>query len=171
MSRQEVALRAFLAELRKDYERWYVRATRRSYRWYIALQVTILATSFAAAVVAAIADRNNFSSWMRTALIVLPLLGALASSILTQAKLYDQWRLREDGRLKFQELVSEGRQRLASTEDSALLSAAHRELHERAQRIEREQADGFFAFFTSGSTATFQNPPTPGNRLPNQGQP
>jgi len=158
MTNQEQALSDFLGELHRNYESWYVRATRRSYQWYIALQAIILVTSFAAAVIAAVVDKDHFSNAARVSLILLPLLGALATNILTHTKLYDQWRLREQGRLEFQGLISEGRMRLAAAATPEELTAIHKDLHERAQKAERDQAEGFFSFFAAGSPAQFTAP-------------
>ena len=161
MTKQEQALSDFLGELHTSYESWYLRATRRSYRWYVALQGIVLLASFAAAVIAAVVDKDHFTNEARVALILLPLLGALATNILTHTKLYDQWRLREQGRLEFQELISEGRLRLAAATTPSEFSAIHKELHERAQKAEKDQAAGFFSFYSSAASAQFKVTPSP----------
>ena len=153
------ALDAFIAELHREYEGWYVKATRRTYKWYGGLQILALLSSFVTAVISATISKEAFDSWGKAVLIGLPMLGGLAASVISQFKLYDMWRLREDGRLAFQELVSEGRCRLAGAADEAACNAIHLDLHTRAQAAERAQAGGFFGFFSSTTVAEFRNAP------------
>lgn len=153
------ALDAFISELHCDYEDWYIDATRCTYRWYGALQLIALLSSFVTAVISATISKDAFDAWGKAVLIGLPMLGGLAASVISQFKLYDMWRLREDGRLAFQELVSEGRCRLAGAADEAACNAIHQDLHTRAQAAERAQAGGFFGFFSATTIAEFRNAP------------
>jgi hypothetical protein len=149
------ALTAFVAELHDEYEVWYAKAVRSTQRWNIGLQVLALLSSFAAAVVAAITEPTNLF-WTKPALVLLPMAGGLATTVLTQAKLYDMWKLRENGRIEFQGLAQEGRRKLAAVSDPAELAKIHEDLQRRAQAIEVAQAGGFFGFFTPDTVLQFK---------------
>ncbi|MCC6926795.1 hypothetical protein [Novosphingobium sp.] len=159
-----LALTDFITELKGEYEGWYVKATRRTYKWYAGLQVLVLLSSFVTAVISATISKEMFDGWGKAVLICLPMIGGLAAGVISQFKLYDMWRLREDGRLAFQELVSEGRCRLAGARDEADCNSIHLDLHKRAQAAERAQAGGFFGFFSAATIAEFRNAPVATDR-------
>jgi phosphate/sulfate permease len=67
-----------------------------------------LISGVVASVLAAAADKDDIGSLgrIRTALIVLPLIGAVASSLLAQTRVKELLGLRESGRETMQRLVS-----------------------------------------------------------------
>src|SRR2546428_11446 len=82
------ALHQYILELERDYYPWYARASDRlKWSWGLG-QSTVLLAGVLASVLAAAASKEAFSQfgWIRTALIVLPMIGALASSLLAQTR-------------------------------------------------------------------------------------
>lgn len=147
------ALAMFIQEMKTDYERWYLRATRTTYAFFVLMQLTVMLCGLATAIIAALVDAKQFESQAKVALVVLPLISSFTASLMVQFKLYDMWRLREDGRIQFQGLVSEGRQRMAATDDAGQISAIHQDLQARAQAIEIQQGASFFGLFEARQAA------------------
>ena len=139
----QAELEKLTAELHRDYEQWYDRSVRRSYRWYLFFQVTALLAGFGATLLAAIWGTNDAIG--RILVVTLPSVGALASSILLQFRIHDCWRLREDGRVAFQDLALEARMLLASATQDAEYTSALEKLRKRILEIESDQKDRFFA--------------------------
>ncbi|TYT24957.1 hypothetical protein FZO89_00930 [Luteimonas viscosa] len=148
----------FIDQLHVDYEAWYAKATRSTYRWYLAMQVIAILASFSAAAIAAMTEIGEFTRWVKAAVVVLPLISGLAASAIVQFKLYDMWRLREDGRIQFQGLVTEGRQRLAAAATDADVSEIHKDLQQRAQTIEMQQGANFFGLFSASYVIQYVKP-------------
>jgi len=170
-SRPQAALEEFLTELHSVYENWYDRQTRKAYRRYMVLQAVALLSGFLSAVIAAVADAQTFVPWGKTLLIVLPLLGSLAGTILLQSRTYDTWQLREEGRFQFQGLVGSGRLRAAAATSDEEFSKIHEELHRRAQEIEEKQSLSFFGLYPSNYVASFGKPPQKGHNSERPSQP
>ena len=78
-------------------------------------------------------------------MIIVPTVGSLASTVLIQSRLNVRWKLREEGRIAFQSLVSEGRRRFAAARSDAEWTDIHKELARRTEEIEKSQSVGFFA--------------------------
>jgi len=92
------------------------------------LQIIGLAISFATSIIAALSDKEDFERWAKYALVILPLIASLVSSILTQLRLYDLWKLREDGRIRFQDLSIEGERRAAAANSDEECTQLRQEL-------------------------------------------
>jgi hypothetical protein len=139
------------------YSIWYAESVRRYAVAFYGLQLTVILAGFLTAVLAAFEEQIGLQ--IRPAIVILPLLGSLAAGALYQFRVYDLWRLREDGRIAFQDLDTEARRRLAAVTDEADCSRAHEELQQQATKIERDQADRFYAVRDSKSLAIFTKTP------------
>src|SRR3954453_18435063 len=97
----KAAAEVFIAHSLEAYRHWYERAARRNYIFWSAAQTISIAAGFLAAVVGALARDDTFASWngTRIALIVLPILGSLASTLLVQTRVRQLLVLREEGRI------------------------------------------------------------------------
>ena len=149
------ALAAFVEELHRGYEVWYARSVRRSSISYYTLQLTALLCGFAAAIVAAVAEPDNYAGFTKRALVVLPLFGSLAGMILHFFRVYDRWRFREAGRIAFQDLAIEARRMLAAATTDSECSKLHAQLRARATAIETDQSTRFFGLSRADAVAQF----------------
>jgi hypothetical protein len=96
------ALRWYIQELERDYYPWYRRSSNRlKWGWGVG-QFTTLVAGVLTSVLAAAAPQEVLSRFglVRIALVVLPIVGAFASSLLAQTRARDLLALREQGREK-----------------------------------------------------------------------
>ena len=135
----------YVADLQDDYQRRYARAARHAWLWHVALQALAFGGGVGAAAVAALVDEQAFANWAKWVLVAGPMVAALATAVMLQARLPELWRMREQARIEFQGLANEGLNRLAAAPTEEECSQVHAELIRRAQEIERVQAAGRFA--------------------------
>lgn len=143
-------LKSFVEELDCEYGRWYAKSVRRCFVLWGSLQLLAILSGFLTAILAAFAafsSDQKFPLLGRIVLVVLPLLGSLAATILLQFRVYDLWRLREQGRLAFQRLAAEGRRRLASASGEEACGQIYEDLQHRAMEVEEAQAGRFFGLW------------------------
>lgn len=154
-------LEKYIVELHKDYEVWYAKSVRKTFRWWWFLQVMSLLSGFTFALIAALVAADVFQpgtiykTYAVIALVVLPALSALAANTVIQFRVYDIWRLREKGRISFQNLVIEGRRRLSTAKTEEDYADIFAELQDRANKIEFSQSEDFFSFNKSDFASNF----------------
>ena len=148
MANPQEALDAFASEVKNEYVTWYQRHETICRVSYLLLQLFIFLISIATAIVAALSDASQFASWGKFVLVALPLATTIATTVLSQAHVYDMWKLREQGRIEVQRIVFESSQRSAgaSPEEAGKI---HAELIERLMSVESAQSSSFFGFFKS----------------------
>ena len=123
------ALLSFLAEVDRDYVKWYdstVIWLRRCWRLSSYIQI---GSGFGTSLLAAVATEEWFATYgpLRVILILLPTLAAACTVAVTQSRLYERYQLRENGRRATQTLYYSGCQRFAqatSPEEGGVLPAA-----------------------------------------------
>jgi len=141
----KVALVDFILDLENNYYPWYESAaTRNYYAWFIAQAVSLLA-GFATAVLAAFVHGEQLNTWgvRRGILIVLPLLGSLASTYLLQSNVAEMEDHRETGRETIQTLVNEARVDFAAAKSPENYTRIHRALAAKVSALEKQQRRGF----------------------------
>ena len=141
----KAALASFIEELETYYYSWYDQATTRNYYAWFAAQAVSLLSGFATALIAALITTEQLKSWSvgRTLLVVLPVLGSLASTYLVQTRVAELEALREAGRQTIQGLANEARVDFAAAVSPEEYSAIHRNLVAQVADLEREQSLGF----------------------------
>ena len=149
MSTPREALAAFSNVVQAKFEPWYDLHSRRCYQWYLGLQLLMFVASIATAVFAALSNGKNFDSWAKYVIVLLPLVGATATTILSQFRLYDLWKLREEGRIQIQAIVLEADRRAASATSETECAQIHKELADRVNKIEQDQSVSFFSLYKS----------------------
>lgn len=154
------ALAKFVASLHRDYEVWYAKSVRRVYLCYAILQMTALLSGFATSVVAAVVNEHKFGTWGRWVLIATPALGSLAVACLLQFRVYELWRLREQGRIAFQDLALTGQRRLAFPMTEEECAKLYEELQQKTTEIEKAQSDSFFGLYRADFVSQFQHTST-----------
>jgi hypothetical protein len=157
MATPREAVESFAKRIHEDFEKWYDEHEGICRRWYIGLQVLALLLSLATATIAALADEKAFGTWAKYALVILPLAASLVTSLLSQIRFYDLWKLREQGRIQFQDLAFEAERRAAAATD-AECTAIHEELQKRVNEIESTQSASFFGLFSSDLVLQLRKP-------------
>jgi hypothetical protein len=154
-------LNKFVAQIHCEYEVWYAKSVRVTYRWWWLLQAISLLSGFGFAVIAALVAADVFQdprykTLTVIALIVLPALSSLAASTILQFRVYDIWRLRESGRIAFQNLAIEGRRRARAAKTEEECAAIFEDIQEKAHEIESSQSENFFAFTKKGFVSRYR---------------
>lgn len=148
-------LHEYVDELYKSYEIWYSKSVRRVYRWWWFLQAVALLSGFVASVLIAYFGGGPMQPSLRFTLIALPAVGSLAAAALAQFRVYELWRIRETGRIAFQDLVLEARIRAAAVRSEEEALATYNELRNRANAIEIDQKDSYFSLNSPGFVSRF----------------
>lgn len=137
------SLKIFIDVLEKDYYRWYELAEKRNtYVWYI-LQCLVLICGFLTSLFIAIFGDDPSVSW-KIILIILPSVGSLSATILMQFKVQDLWKIREVGRVRFLELIFEGKSRLLNCKKEKDYVELLKYLQNKTVEIESQQGLSFF---------------------------
>jgi hypothetical protein len=141
------ALEVFILHLAEVYYPWYGRSVSRNYYLWLSSQMIALLAGFGTAVLAALLTEEQFRGLQagRIALIVLPILGSVASTVLIQSRVNARWALREAGRIAFQTLVNDARKDFAAASSEAECKAIHEKLNHKTAEIEKSQSMSFFA--------------------------
>jgi hypothetical protein len=149
MAKPTEALASFAKRIHEDFEVWYERHERLFRFWYIGLQLFAFVVSILTAILAALADAEAFKNWAKYILVLLPVLGSIAISLITQLRLYDLWKLREEGRIQFQNLAIEAERRAAAAKTDEEATKIHEDIQKQLNEIESAQNVGFFGLFRS----------------------
>ena len=140
------ALAAYILYLEEKEYSWYDNAsTPNFWAWSIAQGAVVCASLFTAGI-AALAKEDTFKTYglLRILLIVVPLAGAFASSVLLQTRIRDLFALREKGRQTVRTLIDLGRAEFAAASSPERYTTIHRDLAAKMDRIDKEQTIGFF---------------------------
>lgn len=143
--RPKEALQAYIDELEREYYPWYRRASRNNFYLWLIAQIVAVFAGFATAIVAALIDHlaDVGLTFLRILLIVLPIVGSFAATLLVQARVLERKALRERGRQAIQGLVAKAKADFAGAKNDADYSATHQKLIKDVQAIEAEQAFEF----------------------------
>jgi len=143
----KAALNDFLIDLHDIWYVWYEKSVTRHYWLWLPITVFALLSGFATSIIAALATEESLKgfAFVRILLVVLPALGAALSTVAVQSRLHDRYNLREDGRRAVQALWNEGRRRFAAATTAQEYTTIHADLEARLDRIEKDQAIGFFS--------------------------
>src|SRR5208283_1881419 len=115
------------------------KSVRRVYLGYAILQMTALLSGFVTSVISAVVNEHAFGTWGKWVLIVTPALGSLAAACLLQFRVYELWRLREQGRIAFQNIALTGQRRLAFAKTEEECAKLYEELQQKTTEIEKAQ--------------------------------
>jgi hypothetical protein len=134
-------LHDYIAVLKRDYLPWYERASSRYYLYWSTCAFVSVVAGFAASVVAALINDDTFSfqPYGKTLLIILPAIGSLAATLLTQFRFEEVQDLREIGRIEMQDMIAWAGGQLAAAEDKEKCSAVYEELRKKVLDLETGQ--------------------------------
>jgi len=130
----------------------YRKGVGRAYKYWISAQAVSLLAGFAGATVSLAV--TNTSPLSRISVAVLSALASLAGTVLTQMRLYELWRLREDVEPDLQKLVEDGHRRAAECSTNAECSSVHKELLEKRAALLKDERERWFAVLKT-SVMTF----------------
>jgi hypothetical protein len=159
------ALRLYILELQADYYTWYDRASAQAKYWWGIGQATVIVAGVLAAALAAVSNHEYLkgSTIVQLFLVVLPLIGVMASSILAQTRVTDLVTLRSIGREQIQNFIAHAKAGYAAAgDDQKRLYKIHADLAAQVSRVERTQAAGFRAMLSD----QFQAPTLDGEMPP-----
>lgn len=140
------ALGAYIHEIETEYYPWYETSVKTLKRITIPLQFGALVAGFASSILAAAftSEAGPVNPAIRIVLIVLPALGSAFTSFLVQARLFDHFQLRENGRFRIQSLATEARLKYACLTTDAEFGSYLDDLRKRVDEVEATQGEAFF---------------------------
>lgn len=141
----KAALEAYIGRLKKEYLSWYEAASRRNKYLWMTAQIVAVVAGFATAIVAALIDHLGAggSTLLRVLLIVLPIVGSFAATLLVQTRALERKALREHGRQRIQGLLERAKADFAEATTDERFTAIHQKLINEVQDLEAKQAMEF----------------------------
>lgn len=149
------AIVAFINEIHTEYKIWYAKSCRLNYRVWYTLQLLSLLSGFLTSILIAFQTQEKWSTTIKIICIILPLLGSLAATIILQFKIFETWKLREEGRISFQNLVNYANSELLKCKAEEDYEKLYEILTLRTNEIENTQASHFFSLYGSNFIASF----------------
>lgn len=153
----EISLKRFIEEIHSKYENWYNRTCKLNYLIWYALQIISLASGVLASIFIAIKDPKEWSNFFKIVCVSLPAIGSFSGSVLIKMKIFDTWKLREEGRIAFQNLVNDGNSRIYQCKSQSDFHSLHSELVLKVNTIESDQAARFFSLYGMNFVAIFNS--------------
>lgn len=150
------SLLTFFEKIHEDYEVWYAKACRKNYRIWYSLQLTSLLSGFFTSIFIAFQTQHNWSPTIKIFCVIIPLIGSLAATIILQFKIFETWKLREEGRISFQNLVNYGNSEILKCKTEEDYQKLFEEVTLLINKIENEQANRFFALYGGNFLASFK---------------
>lgn len=141
------ALEGYIRELQNLYYPWYDQKQRWYKRQWQILQTLTVVSGFSSSILAALLQDRTFSGpgWARALVVLLPLVGSLASTLLLQSRSLELMALREKGRQTVQYLVSFSKNRYPALADDEEITRFHEWLIGEVSKLAQEQVAGFVA--------------------------
>ena len=149
----------FIKELDEEYVSWYINSVKRVSFMYGSLQLISLLAGFGTSILIALLGGSPLTFGTKTVLVCLPALGSLAATVLIQFRVYDLMRLREEGRIKVENLVAVGKRTFAASKNEQEFISLHQQLQESIHEIESDQSIRFFGLTKPDFVSKFPNGP------------
>lgn len=155
VSNDSASLKVFIKEIHKNYEIWYAKTCRLNYRIWYSLQLISLLSGFLTSIFIAYQGKDSWTETTRLISILIPLFGSLAGTLILQFKIFETWKLREEGRISFQNLVNYSNSQLLKCKSQDDFQKLFEEITLKTNEIENEQSNKFFALYGSNFIASF----------------
>ncbi|MCS4435212.1 DUF4231 domain-containing protein [Aquiflexum gelatinilyticum] len=149
------SVKIFIDTIHKDYEIWYAKVCRLNYRIWYSLQLITLLSGFLTSIFVAFQTQATWTPTIKIICIIIPLIGSLAATIVLQFKVFETWKLREEGRISFQNLVNFSRSQLLKCKSQEDFQKLHEEISLKTNEIENEQSNKFFSLYGSNFIASY----------------
>ncbi|RDB03486.1 DUF4231 domain-containing protein [Runella aurantiaca] len=149
------SLVAFIDKIHQVYEIWYAKVAKRNHRVWYMLQLVSLLCGFLTSIFVAFQTKATWTPNIKLICAVIPLIGSLASTIVLQFKVFETWRLREEGRISFHNLVNFGNSELLKCKTPEDFQKLHETLTQKTNELENEQSSKYFGLYGSNFIASF----------------
>jgi len=133
-------------ELERLYKRvnvqigWYRRDRNINRTFYYGFLILSIVCAFSASTIAALGDSND--KWVKSALVILPLVATFCASLIQQFNWHAVYELREQGRIDTLELLFLVQRSRPRTADA--LAKLEETVYGKLIELSRRQARGFF---------------------------
>jgi hypothetical protein len=151
------SLQVFISKIHIDYEIWYAKVCRLNYRVWYSLQLISLLSGFLTSIFVAFQNEESWSTTIKIICIVIPLIGSLAATIVLQFKVFETWKLREEGRISFQNLVNYSNSQILKCKSQEDFQELFESITLKTNEIENEQANKFFSLYGSNFVASYKS--------------
>lgn len=132
-------LTLYIDRLEQKELSWYETASARQYvLWHIFTLISLGAT-LATSIVAALMQKEFFGEYGRLLLVVLPLIGTVATAVLSQFRFHELEDLRERGMIEMEDIVLYARGQLAAAPDELACQTAFEETRRRVKNLSLSQ--------------------------------
>jgi hypothetical protein len=135
------ALQAYIEHLENEYQPWYERSSRRNKIALVVGQAAAILASAATAFIAGLADDATLPT-VKVWLVLLPLIGAFATALVTQTRVREILSLRESGRERITTLIQAAKAAYAANAaaGATALTDVHLALIDAVSELEKQQA-------------------------------
>ncbi len=106
----------------------YARKAKFSFYCWRSLFFTTITAGFASSAIAVVVKAGYLIQFGSIAIIIIPLLGSISATILSQIPFQQQFDIWENGRLEFDRIIADGRRRLAGAKNEEECNRIHEEL-------------------------------------------
>jgi hypothetical protein len=132
-------LRELVAELERDHLPWYRSASQSNYlSWTIASGLAFLCT-IGSALAASLIGEEQFKTFGKYLLIILPIIAATASGFLHLYKFREKEALREEGLIEVEDIIRNAKSLLATDSGVPDFKLAYHQVRERLRSLELNQ--------------------------------
>ena len=149
------SLVTFINKIHTDYEVWYAKNCRLNYRVWYSLQLLSLLSGFFTSIFVAFQTPTTWNLTTKIICTVIPLIGSLAATVILQFKIFETWKLREEGRISFQNLVNHSNSQILKCKTLEEYQELFEQITLKTNEIENEQANKFFSLYGSNFIASF----------------
>lgn len=149
------SLLVFIKKIHTDYGIWYAKVCRLNYRIWYSLQLLSLLSGFLTSIFVAFQTQASWTPTIKIVCIIIPLIGSLAATVVLQFKIFETWKLREEGRISFQNLVNYGNSQILKCKTLEDYQKLFEEITLMTNEIENDQANKFFSLYGSNFLASF----------------
>ncbi|MFN3378787.1 MAG: hypothetical protein ACK41O_04980 [Runella zeae] len=151
---QEALLR-LIDKVHRQYETWYAKVSKRNHRVWYSLQLVSLLCGFLTSIFVAFQTKATWTPNIKLICAIIPLIGSLASTLVLQFKIFETWRLREEGRISFHNLVNYSNSELLKCKTPEDFQQLFETITQKTNELENEQSSKFFSLYGSNFIASF----------------
>ncbi len=132
-------LRVYIERLKAKDLPWYETSSSRQYLLYHAFSLIAIGASLSTLIVASFMKTPAFADYAQVILVLLPLFGTIASTLLSQFGFREREDLRERGRIEMEDIVLSADGLLAAAKDEIECQRAYEETRKRVKTLDLSQ--------------------------------
>ena len=135
-------LAGYIEALRRKDLPWYERSSSRQYWLWHTLSIGAFVTTVATSAIAALMKQEYLAAHAQVLLVILPLIGAASSAVLSQFRFRELEDLRERGRIEMEDILLSAEGLLAAAADDDACKRAYDETRKRVKVLDLSQHRG-----------------------------